>query len=167
MANEKGGREGGRGRVWDVMRIGPIRTSDVLSEEGSMVLISPRISQPLPTSPHLSPGAGSLRTLVVDEVDAALSAPETRAALERVLAARCGPEPRQTVFVSASLPQRNHFVKQAGRDLTLHSVTVLVAAAAAAAAAVGVVAAALSSRRWRSAGAAPSRCSSTRSRSSR
>jgi len=56
---------------------------------------------------------GSLRTLVVDEVDAALSAPETRAALERVLAARCGPEPRQTVFVSASLPQRNHFVKQA------------------------------------------------------
>ncbi|EOD30297.1 hypothetical protein EMIHUDRAFT_456640 [Emiliania huxleyi CCMP1516] len=49
--------------------------------------------------------------------------PQTRAALERVLAARCGPEPRQTVFVSASLPQRNHFVKQAGRDLTLHSVT--------------------------------------------
>ena len=56
--------------------------------------------------------ANSLQTLVVDEVDACLAEEATRALLGEILSSadvsksvRKATEPRQTVFVSATLPQ--------------------------------------------------------------
>lgn len=59
----------------------------------------------------------ALKFLVVDEVDACMGDAGSRAAVERILSGHAGlhetAPKRQTVFVSASLPQRNHFRRQA------------------------------------------------------
>jgi len=81
----------------------------------------------------LQPGA--LRILIVDEVDACIGDMESRAAVERILSARTagyeGGGQRQTLFVSASLPQRNHFRKQALQQRWCNSEPILIHAQAA------------------------------------
>ncbi len=62
---------------------------------------------------------GVLRTLVVDEVDACVADDDSRAQLHQLLTAKqlalaartrsAAAPPRQTLFVGASLPQRQHF----------------------------------------------------------
>ena len=70
---------------------------------------------------------GGLRMLVVDEVDECLATADTRAMLNDMLSTQLrvpsapsasggggggGPPQRQTLFVSATVPQRNHFASQ-------------------------------------------------------
>ena len=70
---------------------------------------------------------GGLRMLVVDEVDECLASADTRAMLHDMLSTQLrvpsapsaasgggggGPPQRQTLFVSATVPQRNHFASQ-------------------------------------------------------
>lgn len=73
---------------------------------------------------------GSLQILVVDEVDACMADVDSRAAVERILCARtaghAGGGGRQTVFVSASLPQRNHFQRQAVQQRWCNAEPVLI-----------------------------------------
>mmetsp|Transcript_21136 Transcript_21136/g.68419 ORF Transcript_21136/g.68419 Transcript_21136/m.68419 type:complete len:442 (+) Transcript_21136:63-1388(+) len=73
---------------------------------------------------------GSLQILVVDEVDACMADVDSRAAVERILCARtaghAGGGDRQTVFVSASLPQRNHFQRQAVQQRWCNAEPVLI-----------------------------------------
>jgi superfamily II DNA/RNA helicase len=75
---------------------------------------------------------GSLQILIVDEVDACLADVDSRAAVERILCARTGGGGglRQTIFVSASLPQRNHFRRQAVQQRWCNSEPVLIHAQA-------------------------------------
>jgi superfamily II DNA/RNA helicase len=56
-----------------------------------------------------------LRVLVVDEFDACLLDTSTTSALQTVMAVR-GREARQTILVSATVPQHRHFLKQCVRQ---------------------------------------------------
>ena len=76
----------------------------------------------------------SLRTLVVDEVDACFSDSSVRPAVQRLLTEHSTGEPgstrsiitRQTIFVSASLPQRQHFQRQSVQQRWSSTLPVLI-----------------------------------------
>lgn len=56
-----------------------------------------------------------LKMLVVDEFDACLLDTSTTSALQAILSVR-GRHPRQTILVSATVPQHRHFLRQCARE---------------------------------------------------